>query len=120
MSLSCSSVTGITGAAGDIITSCTLAQATLDGTLVESEQEDEFALVTALPVTGGCTSDSVVKAYWLMHDPLWQTKSVVAGEADQLWEWSSKLSSPAFTGGYWFYVFIGQAGLSGGDDPTTW
>jgi hypothetical protein len=117
--LECSSVPGITGAADDIITTCEQSDvSTLNGSLVNSEIEPEFALVTAPATEGGCTVESVVNPTWTHHQTMWQTNFENSTTDQSLELFATKFRTPAFD--YWFYGFVGQQNLPGAADPATW
>lgn len=60
--LVCETHTGITGTADDIVTICTdsVSSHAVDGVQVAKQTLPAFSLVTAFPVHGGCTYDSVI------------------------------------------------------------
>ena len=119
--MSCKSTPGITGAADDIITTCTQSGASkLGGSLVKREVEPEFALVTAPATSGGCMVESVVSPTWTLIQSSWQTKFVnsTTDPNQSLWVFSTGLRTPGFNER--FYGFIGEKHLPGAQDPATW
>jgi hypothetical protein len=115
--LKCSSAPGITGAADDIITTCT-GSTELNGKLVDQNVLPEFSLVTAPATTGGCTVNSVVDPTWTFGQTSWQTDYAKSTTAESLYEFGTQFTTPGFQ--YWFYGFIGQDNLPGAANPSTW
>ena len=64
--MSCSSRTGTSGQANDVVTICTDASSShmIDGKLFKKELEPAFSHVTAAPASGGCTVKSLVNPMW--------------------------------------------------------
>lgn len=105
--LDCTSSTGITGTEDDIITICTdpAASHSVDGTQSAKETLSEFSLVTAYPVHGGCTFDSVVNPTWFLRGMFFETNEFPANDPDSvtLDRFTCGLTGPGFAD-YFFYV----------------
>ncbi|KFY31163.1 hypothetical protein V493_01339 [Pseudogymnoascus sp. VKM F-4281 (FW-2241)] len=107
LQLTCASSTGITGAEDDIITKCTnFVPYAIDGTQTDKQTLQEFALVTAYPVHGGCTFDSVVNPTWYFRGMRFTTTEFPANDPDSamLSSFTTGLTGPGFAD-YWIYYF---------------
>ncbi|KAI0473192.1 hypothetical protein GGR56DRAFT_604082 [Xylariaceae sp. FL0804] len=116
--LTCTTAAGITGAADDLITTCTAGEVGVAVDESEVETEPEFALVTAGPASGGCTAESVVDPTWTFIQTDWQTSFANSTVNQSLWEFGTRFRTPGFS--EWWYGFIGEDDLPGGEDPSTW
>lgn len=111
--MTCESHSGITGTPDDIITFCT-ARATshaVDGVQVEKKTLEPYSLVTAYPVQGGCTKESIIKPTFYFRKMLFQTKPYSANSPNSvtLSRLTAGLSGPGFTN-YFFYDSVPVSG----------
>jgi hypothetical protein len=111
--LNCSSTTGITDTPDDIITTCIDPAATHAVAAIQTAKQSlpEFSLVTAYPVQGGCTFDSVVSPTWYMRTLYFQTNVYPADDQNSvtLNQFSCGLTGPGFAD---YSIYTGTA-LSG-------
>ncbi|KFY30076.1 hypothetical protein V494_08283 [Pseudogymnoascus sp. VKM F-4513 (FW-928)] len=114
--LTCASSTGITGTEDDIITDCTNStpSSAIDGTQTDKQTLQDFALVTAYPVHGGCTFDSVVNPTWYFRGMAYETTVFPADDPDSamLASFTTGLTGPGFAD-YFFYYFDTDDIISG-------
>ncbi|KFZ10553.1 hypothetical protein V502_08062 [Pseudogymnoascus sp. VKM F-4520 (FW-2644)] len=116
LQLTCASSTGITGTENDIVTKCTnsVPSSNIDGTQADKKTFQEFALVTAYPVHGGCTFDSVVNPTWYFRGMQFETTEFPADDPDSvmLVGFTTGLTGPGFAD-YFFYYFDTDNIISG-------
>ncbi|OBT80155.1 hypothetical protein VF21_00671 [Pseudogymnoascus sp. 05NY08] len=116
LQLTCASSTGITGTEDDIITKCTnsVPSSAVDGTQADKQALQEFALVTAYPVHGGCTFDSVVNPTWYFRAMQFKTTEFLADDPNSamLAGFTTGLTGPGFAD-YFFYYFDTNNIISG-------
>ncbi|ORY10955.1 hypothetical protein BCR34DRAFT_601712 [Clohesyomyces aquaticus] len=102
----CESHTGVTGTSDDIVTICTdrVSSHVVDGVQVEKRILDPYSLVTAYPVHGGCTFDSIVNPTFYYRGMFFQTKPFSANDKDNvtLSRITVGLSGPGFAD-FFFY-----------------
>ncbi|KAF1962237.1 hypothetical protein CC80DRAFT_569993 [Byssothecium circinans] len=97
--LTCESHTGITGAADDIVTICSEPPTShsINGVQTAKENLPAFSLITAYPVHGGCTFDSVVNPTWFYRGMHYETNDDLT-----LKRFSAGLTGPGFND-FFFY-----------------
>lgn len=104
--LNCESHAGITGTPDDIVTVCTsLASSyTIDGTQVAKQSLPPFSLITAYPIHGGCTFDSVINPTFYYRSMSFTTNRFPANDSNSatLARFSAGLTGPGFAD-YFFY-----------------
>ncbi|KAK7967188.1 uncharacterized protein PG986_001465 [Apiospora aurea] len=111
IALACESHTGITGAADDIITTCTdpVDSHAVAGTQTAKETLPAFSLDTAYPVQGGCTFDSVVSPTFYMRGMFFETTPFEDPSTAELSRFTCGLTGPGFAD----YFFYQKAPISG-------
>jgi hypothetical protein len=106
ISLSCTTSTGITGTADDIITICTdpVSSHSISGVQTAKQTLPPFSLVTAYPAQGGCTFDSVVNPTWYYRGMFFETNPFPADSPGSatLNRFTAGLTGPGFKD-YFFY-----------------
>ncbi|RDL38078.1 Uncharacterized protein BP5553_05511 [Venustampulla echinocandica] len=100
LQLSCSSTPGITGTPDDIVTICTDPNPShaVKGAQTAKQTLPEFSLVTADPVHGGCTFDSVVNPTFYMRGLFFETNTFPANDPNSvtLNQFTCGLTGPGF------------------------
>ncbi|KAF2122998.1 hypothetical protein BDV96DRAFT_639549 [Lophiotrema nucula] len=104
--LTCQSYPGITGQADDIVTRCTdpASSHAVDGIQLDKQTLPPYSLVTAYPVHGGCTFDSVVNPTFYYRGMYFHTKPFPANDPDSatLSSFTAGLTGPGFAD-FFFY-----------------
>jgi len=117
--LTCSSTNGITGTPDDIITTCTdpVSSHPIDGTQDVKQSLPPYSLVTAYPVNGGCTFDSVIKPTWYYRAMAFETRPYPENDPNSatLAYISAGLSGPGFDN---FFFFLNKAISGSGVDTV--
>ena len=113
LALSCESHVGITGAPDDIVTICAdLASShAVDGIQIAKQSLPPFSLVTANPVHGGCTFDSIISPTFYYRGMFFETKPYSSNDLN-----NTTLSrfSGGLTGlGFQNYFFSENKAISG-------
>ncbi|PVI02588.1 hypothetical protein DM02DRAFT_701397 [Periconia macrospinosa] len=113
ISMACESHAGITGTPDDIVTLCTdrASSHAVDGVQVEKKSLDPYSLVTAYPVHGGCTFDSIINPTFYYRQMLFQTNPLPANDPNSvtLARLYARQSGPGFNN-YFFYDNIPVSG----------
>ncbi|OAL53225.1 hypothetical protein IQ07DRAFT_585167 [Pyrenochaeta sp. DS3sAY3a] len=108
LQLTCETSTGITNTTDDIVTICTdpVQSHELDGMQTEKQTLPSYALITAYPVHGGCTYDSVVNPTWYYRGMTFLTNPISPEDPDSttLQRISAGLTGPGFKD-YFFYLY---------------
>jgi hypothetical protein len=106
--LKCTTTTGVTGTPDDVVNTCidTSSAHSVEGQQVAKKQLPDFSLVTAYPVKGGCTFDSIVDPTWYMRGMFFESGAVPAGDPDNttLNRFTCGLTGPGFAD-FFFYEF---------------
>jgi len=104
--MTCESHTGITGTPDDIVTLCTdrASSHAVNGVQVEKKSLDPYSLVTAYPVHGGCTFDSIIKPTFYYSNMFFQTNPLPANDPNSvtLARLYAVMAGPGFKNYYWF------------------
>jgi hypothetical protein len=104
--LTCESRPGITGTPDDIITTCTDAASgySIMGSQDAKESLPPYSLITAYPVHGGCTFDSVINPTWYYRGMFFETNSFPANDPNSatLSRFTAGLTGPGFQD-FFFY-----------------
>lgn len=110
LKLSCSSETGITGTADDIITICKdpNASESVDGTQTAKNSLPDFSLVSAYPVHGGCTYDTVVNPTWYLRGLQFKTNTFPSNDPNSatLQSFTCGLTGPGFADFFFYQATI--------------
>ncbi|KAL5410010.1 hypothetical protein PMIN04_010813 [Paraphaeosphaeria minitans] len=118
--LKCTSAPGITGIADDIVTTCTDTASShlIDGNQTAKQNLPPFSLITALPVHGGCTFDSIIDPSFYYRGISFETNPYSAENPDNatLKKFSAGLTGPGFQD----FFFYENKAISGQGINTTY
>ena len=120
LDLDCSTSKGITGADNDTITTCKDSKdsRSIDGKQTAKKTLPSFSLVTAYPVHGGCTFDSVISPTFYQRGLYFKTNQFSASDPNNatLASFTCGLTGPGFAD----YFFYGDQPLSGSGISTVY
>ncbi|KAF2468360.1 uncharacterized protein BDR25DRAFT_373427 [Lindgomyces ingoldianus] len=113
--LNCETHTGITGTANDIVTLCTdsVGSHAIDGIQVARQTLPPFSLVTAYPVHGGCTFDSVANPTFYYRGMYFETSFPAENKNNvTLQRFTAGLTGPGFADFFFYeYKIISGSGV---------
>jgi hypothetical protein len=117
--LKCTSTPGITGAADDIVTICTdpTSSYSIDGKQTAKQTLPPYSLITAYPVHGGCTFDSIINPTFYYRGMFFETNPYPVNDPGSatLKRFSAGLTGPDFD-----YFFYENKAISGQGVDTTY
>lgn len=117
--LKCTSTTGVTGTADDIVTICTDTSSShsVDGKQTEKQTLPPYSLTTAYPVHGGCTFDSIINPTFYYRGMFFETNPYPKNNPENatLKRFSAGLTGPGFQN----FFFYENKAISGQGVDTT-
>ncbi|KAJ4288499.1 hypothetical protein N0V90_011735 [Kalmusia sp. IMI 367209] len=104
--LNCTSTPGVTGTPDDVITTCTdpASSHDIDGAQTAKQTLPPYSLITAYPVHGGCTFDSIINPTFYYRGMFFETNTYPANDPDSatLSRFTAGLTGPGFKD-FFFY-----------------
>ncbi|OAG03828.1 uncharacterized protein CC84DRAFT_1249207 [Paraphaeosphaeria sporulosa] len=118
--LRCTSTPGITGTADDIVTICTdtASSHSIDGKQIAKQKLPPYSLITAYPVHGGCTFDSIINPTFYYRGMFFETNPYPQNNPDSatLKRFTAGLTGPGFKD----FFFYQNKAISGQGIKTTY